>query len=251
MKLLKISNTLKLVLASTILVVGPASATTILQGSETSLQQVICGLYSTAGTPCGQAPDVNADQYANDELWQIDSQSGSLATFVVQIAGLANQTSFGIYDAYNPNLRVALFDGGAGLTSGNQTRVSIGANGSVLRNAVDTNVNFAGQSFGYYLTAANNTMFSQMALNGGHDQMVAFRGDDDSIMIGHYSSGPWSKNKFLLAWEDIRGPGGDRDFNDFVAVVESVSGLPEPSTLALLLLSLLGFAWLKRRQLTR
>lgn len=251
MKLLKISNAFKLLAASTALAMGSAGATTILPGSEQSLQQVICGLYSAAGTPCTQAPDVNTDQYANDELWQVAGLDGSLATFVVQIAGLANQTSFGIYDAYNPNIRVALFNGAAGLTSGNQSRVSIGADGSVLRNSVDTNVNFAGQAFGYYLTAANDTMFSQMALNGGHDQMVAFRGDDDSIMIGHYSSGPWSKNKFLLAWEDIRGPGGDRDFNDFVAVVESVSGLPEPATFALLLLGLLSIGLLKRRQPTR
>lgn len=251
MKLLRVSNSLRALAASAIVVVGSAGATTILPGSETSLQQVICGLYSAGGTSCSQAPDVNAGQYVSDDLWQVDNRAGSLATFVVQIAGLANRTSFGIYDAYNPGTRVALFDGGRGLSSGSQARVSIGADGSIRRNATDTNINFAGNAFGYYLTAGNDTMFSQMALNGGHDQMVAFRGDDDSIMIGHYASGPWSKNKFLLAWEDIRGAGGDRDFNDFVAVVESVSSLPEPATFALLVLSLLSFVVLRRRQPTR
>ena len=66
-------------------------------------------------------------------------------------------------------------------------------------------------------------------------------------MIGHYAAGPWSKNEFLLAWEDIPGQGRDRDFNDFVAIVESVSGLPKPTTLALLGLSLFTLGALKRR----
>lgn len=247
MKLLKLQNVLRAMLASTLLAAASAGATTILPGSETSLQEIICGLYTAAGTPCSEAPDVNNDQYGADELWQIGGSGGSLATFIVQIAGLANQSSFGIYDAANPNTRVKLFDGAAGLETGDQALISILADGSVRRNFAGTGVDFAGNAFGYYLTAASTTMFSQMALNGGHDQMVAFRGDDGSIMIGHYASGPWSKNEFLLAWEDIGGPGSDRDFNDFVAIVESVSGLPEPTTLALIGLSLLILGVLKRR----
>jgi Domain of unknown function (DUF4114)/PEP-CTERM motif len=244
---MKLLNTLKAVLAATILVTASASATTILPGSETSLQQIICGLYTAAGTPCSEAPDVNADQYAPDEVWQIGGSGGSLATFIVQIAGLASQSSFGIYDASNSNTRVRLFDGAAGLATGDQALVSILADGSVRLNFADTGVDFAGNAFGYYLTAGSTTLFSQMSLNGGHDQMVAFRGDDDSIMIGPYAAGPWSQNEFLLAWEDILGQGSDRDFNDFVAIVESVSGVPEPATLVLLSLSLLTLGALRRR----
>ena len=247
MKLIGLPNVLKALLASTILVAASASATTILPGSETSLQQIICGLYTAAGTPCSRAPNVNTDQYAPDQVWQVGGAGGSLATFIVQIAGLANQSSFGIYDASNPNTRVTLFNGAAGLTTGDQALVSILADGSVRLNFADTGVDFAGNAFGYYLTAGSTTLFSQMSLNGGHDQMVAFRGDDDSIMIGQYAAGPWSQNEFLLAWEDIRGQGSDRDFNDFVAIVESVSGVSEPTTLALLGLGLLTLGALKRR----
>ena len=247
MKLLRLLNVLRAMMVSTLLAAASASATTILPGSETSLQQIICGLYTDAGTPCSDAPDVNNDQYGSDELWQISGSGGSLATFIVQIAGLANQSSFGIYDASNPSTRVKLFDGAAGLETGDQALVSILADGSVRRNFADTGIDFAGNAFGYYLAAATTTMFSQMALNGGHDQMVAFLGDGDPIRIGPYASGPWGMNEFLLAWEDILGPGSDHDFNDFVAIVESVSSVPEPTTLALLGLSLLTLGALKRR----
>lgn len=99
-------------------------------------------------------------------------------------------------------------------------------------------------SFGQYVTAGNdNKLFSPMSLNGGHDAMVAFRGDDDSILIGHYRSGPWSK--FLRGWNDGRGAGGEGA--PFPPIVESSSGLPEPSTLALLGLGLLGFGVLRQK----
>ena len=191
--------------------------------------------------------NVNTNQYAPDQVWQVGGAGGSLATFIVQIAGLANQSSFGIYDASNPNTRVMLFNGAGGLTMGDQALVSILADGSVRRNFADTGIDFAGNAFGYYLTAGSTTLFSQVSLNGGHDQMVAFRGDGDSIRIGQYATGPWGANEFVLAWEDILGQGSDRDFNDFVAIVESVSGVSEPNTLALLCLGLLTLGALKRR----
>lgn len=108
--------------------------------------------------------------------------------------------------------------------------------------------NFGGRgvNFGHPMTAGNDTLFSPMSLNTGHDTMVTFRGDDDSILIGHYSSGPWSKNQFLRGWNDGRGPGGDGD--PLPPIIVPPSGLPEPSTLALLGLGLLGVGVLKRRQ---
>jgi len=101
-------------------------------------------------------------------------------------------------------------------------------------------------SFARYVTGGNDTaLASPMSLNGGHDAMVAFRGDDDSILIGHYMSGQWTKNQFLRGWNDGRGPGGDAD--PLPPIIEPSSGLPEPSTLALLGLGLLGFGVLRRQ----
>jgi len=243
MKLIK-----PLALAAMLATGAGANATVVLPGSETPLQQVICSLYTSGGTPCSSAPDVNTDQYGTDEIWQIGGSGGSLATFIIQIAGLASQSSFGIYDVTSPSTQVALFDGSLGLGAGDQVLVSILADGSVRRNFMDTGIDFAGNAFGYYLRAGNTVFYSQAALNGGNDQMVAFQGDGDMIRIGPFAAGPWSANEFILAWEDISYRSSDKDFNDFVALVESVSGLPEPGTLALFGVGLMAVVGAGRRR---
>ena len=132
------------------------------------------------------------------------------------------------------------------MTTGDQALVSILADGSVRLNFADTGVDFAGNAFGYYLTAGSTTLFSQMSLNGGQDQMVAFRGDDDLIRIGQYAAGPWGANEFLLAWEDILGQEATVTSTILWRSV-SRSGVSEPNTLALLGLGLLTLGALKRR----
>lgn len=229
--------------------VGAANATLVLPGPETSLQTIIQNLYTAGGSNPANAPDVNADQYGLDELWQIGGSGGSVTTFVIQISGLANQHNFGIYDASDSSKRVSLFSGSLVPGFPNQVTVSLLADGSViLNNVTDTGIDFAGNQFGYYLTAGNTTFFSQSGLNAsGNDHMVAYQGTGDNIKIGNYAPGPWSQNEFIVAFEDAAGL-GDQDYNDFVALVESVVGVPEPGTLGLVGLTLAGLGLVSRRR---
>ena len=52
---------------------------------------------------------------------------------------------------------------------------------------------------------------------------------------------------FILAWEDLFG-GGDRDYQDFVVVVQDIRPVPLPPAVWLLASSLIGLAGVARRR---
>ena len=71
--------------------------------------------------------------------------------------------------------------------------------------------------------------------------MVAFQGKGiDTVALPGLAHGLWTSGEYILAFEDLYG-GGDKDYDDFVVMVESVVPVPEPSTLILLGSGLLGF----------
>lgn len=224
-----------------------------------SLQGVLDGItVSPSPNPGKSSVDASGDQ--NDALfydsyWSITATGGSVATFVVEIAGFAPNNKFGIFDASDPNKKVQIFDGQAG--SGSHAVLSIKADGSVYLNLADTGMDFSGNRFGYYLTngaATPQTFHSDTGLNAdAFDHMVALQGKNiDYVRIAGLSDGLWTDREYILAWEDLYG-GGDWDYNDMVIMVESVNPapVPEPATMLLFGAGLIGLAGFGRKKLIK
>src|SRR5574337_1659777 len=128
-------------------------------GGEPSLQTILNGLYQSPTcptcSPVSSAPNVNTDQ-AGAELFQIEASGGSIATMIVQFAGLANVTSFGMYDANNTATRLQLFAGGTPQGAGVGVQ-SNNLNQFHILGSLDPWTQFSSATFGYYIDAGGTT----------------------------------------------------------------------------------------------
>ena len=238
------------VFATTLALATNASAVVFGDGGA-ALQGVFDSI--TVGPVAGSSSiDVNADQASYDETWSITGAGGSVSTIIVELAGFANGNTFGVYDIFAPGSMVQIFAGAN--VAGDQAILSIHADGSVFVNFADTGIDFGGNAFGYYLDSsvfANGGLWhSETGLNAdGMDHLAAYQGKNiDTIQLPGYAPGVWTSGEYALAWEDLHASVTDADYTDFVVMVESSIPIPEPGTVMLFGLGLLGLGVSLRRK---
>jgi len=261
-------NLTKTLLAAALLASSASvSATVVLPGNETSLQEVLNNI--TVGGD--SSINVDRDQASPDQVWTNTDSGISPALFVIEIAGNASTNTFGIYDETNTGSYIQLFAGAE--STGDDATFSVLDDGSVLVDSAtalangfsqsdiwdsivagnslfDTGIDFSTGNFGFYLGTGTGTptFFSIEDDNpNGEDQMVAYQGQGDEIILDGQTT-TWTNGGWILAFEDIAYSNSDKDFNDLVIFVESTQPVSEPGTVALFGLGLVGLGMARRKQ---
>ena len=176
----------------------------------------------------GPGFDVDTDR-VDYELFTSQASGGMAAVLAFDAPG-ADGYAFGLYSSDDPSNRAEVFDGSD--EPGTQGLVSFVAGGDLLVNFAPAASGFA-STFGFYLTAPTGlTYFTQDVLNAdGTERAWVYQGDDATVVqVLPFQAGVLTSNEFIIAFDGDM----DEDYSDFVVIGESLVGVPEPASLALL-----------------
>lgn len=194
----------------------------------------------------------------SDAAWTTVGTTGS-ASILIELAGNAASNTFGIYDLNDPSRRLSVFEGNDAVSSFATIRLASLASGGwrvsvrEVNNPGDptgwTHMTVATAAFGFYLgTSSQGMFFSDTALNtDGADHMYAYAGSNAEFLSGPLEGEVFGLQDYILAWEDLRAT-GDRDYQDFVAIVQDITPVPLPTALWLFASGLIGLAGVARRK---